>query len=244
MNKFKVLIADSSPSVRHFIKYSLQDHFPSVEFEVATNGKNIKKRLENTLYDIILYDRDMPMLQGDELLEWLRHHERLKNISFIMISGNTDESSLKRAIALGADAYLIKPLLMDPLVSKVREIFARFERDKFDRRRNERIKCPGGISLKFASGNNRGKLINISMGGVLGLFDREGPLPHILDKIEVSVHTEGNRGSIIMEGEIIRIQVVDTFAGPKQIQIAVKFYTEVSAEKKQKLAQLVASFKP
>ena len=244
MNKFKVLIADSSPSVRHFIKYSLQDHFPHVEFEVATNGKNIKKRIENTHYDIILYDREMPMLQGDELLEWLRHHETIKNIAFIMISGNTDEGSLKRAIALGADAYLIKPLLMDPLVSKVREIFTRFERDKFDRRRHERIKCQGRVSFKFSSGQNSGKLINISMGGVLGLFDREFPLPHILEKVEVSVGTEGNKSIINMEGEIIRIQVIDTFAGPQHIQFAVKFINEISAEKKSKLAELVASFKP
>ncbi len=64
MNKFKVLIAESTPSVRQFIRYTLEDHFLNLEFEVATNGKNVQKRLENTHYDLILYDKDMPLLDG------------------------------------------------------------------------------------------------------------------------------------------------------------------------------------
>jgi len=78
MNKLRVLIADSTPSVRQFIRYGLEDHFKNIEFEMANNGKNIQKRLEAAHYDLILYDRDLPLLKGDEFLQWLKNHETLK----------------------------------------------------------------------------------------------------------------------------------------------------------------------
>lgn len=243
MNKCKVLIADNTPSVRQFIRYSLQDHFRDLEFEVATNGKNIKKRLEDTHFDLILYDRDMPMLSGDELLKWLRSHDTLKNISFIMISGDRDEKSLQSAIDHGADAYLIKPLLMDPLINKVREIFNTLEKKTFDRRKYKRFKGQGEVFLRFHSGQNSGMLINISMGGLLCMFGLEGPLPQILDNVAIDVQIAHKKKVEGLEGEIVRITVVDMFSGPKHIQFGIKFPEEISVEKTRWLMDLVTSLK-
>lgn len=243
MNKFKILIADTTPSVRQFIRYSLQDHFRDLEFEVATNGKNIKKRLEDTRYDLILYDMDMPMLSGDELLKWLRSHATLKEISFVMISGNKDEKSLQSAIDHGADAYLIKPLLMEPLINTVREILNTFEKKNFDRRKYKRFKGQGEVTLLFNSLQNRGMLINISMGGLLCMFGLEGPLPQILDIVKIEVRLDNKKKLEGLEGEIVRITVIDAFAGPKHIQLGIKFPDEISIEKKRWLMDLVTSMK-
>lgn len=243
MNKCKVLIADSTPSVRQFIRYSLQDHFRDLEFEVAANGKNIKKRLEDTHFDLILYDRDMPMLSGDELLKWLRTHATLKDISFVMISGDRDEKSLQTAIDHGADAYLIKPLLMDPLINKVREIFNTLEKKTFDRRKYKRFKGQGEVFLRFDSEQNSGMLINISMGGLLCMFGMEGAIPHILDMVAIDVQLDNKKKIEGLEGEIVRITVVDTFAGPKHIQLGIKFPEEISIEKTRWLMDLVTSLK-
>jgi len=132
MNKLKVLIADNTPSVRQFIRYTLENHFNNMEFEVANNGKNIQKRLETTRFDLIIYDRDMPLLNGDELLGWLRSHESLKSIPFIMVSGDRSEEVIRKIIALGADACLVKPLLMATLVNKVKEMCNKFDKSKSD----------------------------------------------------------------------------------------------------------------
>lgn len=130
MDKYRVLIADGTPSMRQFIRYTLENHFINVEFEVANSGKNIQKRIEAAHYDLIIYDRDLPFLNGDELLEWLRGHETLKNLSFIMVSADRSEDSLRKSIELGADACIVKPLLMETLVNKVKEIFNRLEKNK------------------------------------------------------------------------------------------------------------------
>lgn len=133
MNKLRVLIADSTASLRQFIKYALEDHFPGVVTEMANNGKNIQQRLDSTRYDLIIYEKEMPMLDGNTLLEWLRNHKKLKKTAFILMSAGSDEESLKKAIQLGADACLLKPFKVDNLVKKVASIVNRLNSDRSQR---------------------------------------------------------------------------------------------------------------
>jgi DNA-binding response OmpR family regulator len=122
MRKLKVLIADATDSIRQFVKLTLMDHFPHIETSVASSGKNIKLKIESNGYDLIICERELPMLSGDELLEWLRKHESLKHTPVIIISLDRYENSIKKAISLGVNGYLIKPLMAEPLVNKVKEI--------------------------------------------------------------------------------------------------------------------------
>ena len=130
MNKLRVLIGDSTASFRQFIKYTLEDHFPGVVTEMANNGKNIQQRLDSTSYDLIIYEKEMPMLDGITLLEWLRNHEKLKKTPLILMSADSDGESLKKAIQLGADAYILKPFKVDNLVKKVAAIVNRLNSDR------------------------------------------------------------------------------------------------------------------
>jgi two-component system chemotaxis response regulator CheY len=130
MTKLRVFIADSTASLRQVIKYALEDHFPGVVTEMANNGKNIQQRLDSTSYDLIIYEKEMPMLDGNTLLEWLRNHEKLKKTPFILMSADNDEVSLKKAIQLGADAYLLKPFKVDNLVKKVASIVNRLNSNR------------------------------------------------------------------------------------------------------------------
>jgi DNA-binding response OmpR family regulator len=130
MNKIKILIADSTASLRQFIKYALEDHFPHIFTEMANNGKNIQQRIENGGYDLILYEKEMPMLDGNVLLEWIRKHETLSATPFVMISSSGDEGDLKRAIHLGVDAYLLKPFKGETLISKVTSALNRRKKGK------------------------------------------------------------------------------------------------------------------
>jgi len=129
MNKLRVLIADSASHLRQFIKYALEDHFPGIVTEMANNGKNIQQRLESTRYDLIIYEKEMPMLDGITLLEWLRNNERLKQTPLVLTSADSDEISLRKAVQLGVDAYLLKPFKVDNLVNKIASIVNRLNND-------------------------------------------------------------------------------------------------------------------
>jgi DNA-binding response OmpR family regulator len=133
MNELRVLIADSTSSLRQFIKYALEDHFPGIVTEMANNGKNIQQRLDSSRYDLIIYEKEMPMLDGITLLEWLRNNEKLKKTPLILTSADSDEVSLMKAAQLGADAYLLKPFKADNLVKKIAFIVNRLNSDTSQR---------------------------------------------------------------------------------------------------------------
>ncbi len=236
MSRLKVLIADSSASVRQFIKYALENHFPGIVIEMANNGKNIQQRLESTRFDLILYEKEMPLLDGNILLEWLRNHETLKRTFFILVSSGSDEDSLRKAIQLGADAYLLKPFKIDNLVHKVTSVI-----NRLNRRKAERYGAEGEIVLKSSLQSFKGKLIDIATEGLSGVIDREEQLPHILEKVEACVALR-NRSKIEgIAGFIIRMEAVEAEPDIRQIKVAVKFIEDLAPDKKKELAQLLSS---
>ncbi|MBI5055618.1 MAG: response regulator [Nitrospirae bacterium] len=241
MKKLKVLVADATASVRQFIKYALEDSFPDIDIDMAPNGRNVQQRLEDTRFDLVIYDSDMPFLSGDALLEWLRKHDTLKTTPFIMMSANSDGECLKKAVHLGADAYLVKPLLREHLIAKVKEILSKNGKDSIDRRKDPRFSADGGIFIRFKPHNSRGRLVNAGMGGVLSLFDSKDAVPHILDKVVLSIEQDNKQNIEGIEGVVVRIEVIGTVARARQIQVAVKFIDEISEETKKGISALAAS---
>lgn len=241
MNKMKVLLAESNSSVRQFIRYTLEEHFPEFEFEVATNGKNIQKRVEETRYDLIIYEREMVMLSGDEFLEWRQGDSRLSAVPVVIMSTDRREESLKDAIKLGANAYLIKPLLAEHIVSNVKEVIGKNKQDPKGRRKSERIKTEGKICLKFEDKICWGQLINISSGGILGMFNSKDGMPHILDNVQVDIELNNRPGLQGLTADVIRIQAVDSVLGLEYIQLVVRFDATTSKEKKKEFNNIISS---
>lgn len=122
MKKIKIIVCESLDPARQFVRHSLEDYFPNFSIEVASNGKNIKKRLEMNHYDLVIYEREMPELSGDDLLKWVRSHQALRNMPVIMLSTNREAESLKMAVMLGVNAYIIKPFTAEGLIEKVKEV--------------------------------------------------------------------------------------------------------------------------
>jgi two-component system chemotaxis response regulator CheY len=244
MGKMKVLIAESNTSVRQFIRYTLQEHFPKFECEVATNGRNIKKRVEETKYDLIIFESEMPMLSGDEFLEWRQGHSRLSAVPVVIMSSDRREESLKTAIKLGANAYLIKPLLMEHIVSNIKVIIGKHEQDPRDRRKSERIRAEGKIYLKFEDKTCVGQLINVSSGGILGIFNNKDKLPGILDNVQVDIELNNSQGLHGLNADVIRIQAVNSVQGLQYIQLVAIFDDTSSPEKKKVYDNIISNLQP
>ncbi len=244
MEKIKVLIAECNSSVRQCIRYTLQDHFPKFECEVANNGRNIQKRVEETRYDLIIYEREMPLLHGDVFLEWRKGHSVLSTIPVVIMSSDRREESLKKVIALGADAYLIKPLLMEHLVSTIKKIMGKRDQVPGDRRKSERIRSEGKICLKFENKTCEGHVINLSEGGILGIFNTRDGLPNILDNVQVDIELNNSRQLYGLTADVIRIQAVDSVLGLEYIQVVVRFDDAGDPEKKKEFDRMMSNFQP
>ncbi|UCH44931.1 MAG: response regulator [Nitrospiraceae bacterium] len=240
-DKFKIFVADSTPSVRQFIRFNLEDYFGSIEMDMASNGKNVKSRLLESHHDLIIYEREMPLMDGDEFLQWIKSQEAFVSVPVIIISSNRETDSLKKTIQLGADSCIIKPFTAESLVEKVSELLNGKGRKKFDRRKHLRYSIKGRVELRCERGTYEGALMNICLGGLLIRFDGNSPLPQILDTIRAAAIPENKAPVEEIEGYVTRIQAVDAMGGSKQVHIAVKFSDDREREKKQELLDILTA---
>jgi CheY-like chemotaxis protein len=234
MENIKILIADDSASVRKFLKYSLNNNFPEVAPAEAANGKEAIVKLENERFDIILSDWDMPQLSGLELLKWVRGHPAYNTTPFIMLTTDSDEKSVVKATQAGATAYLLKPIAIDALVTKLTTTI-----NKFNRRRIERFPVSGSAQLRFGGVECTGNLLDISNGGLLGIYKGQDPLPKVLDRVVINIQESGHNVENVI-GFIIRAQAVDAISSSEYVKIAIKFSDDTKPHNKEKLDQFLS----
>jgi CheY-like chemotaxis protein len=79
-------------------------------------------RKQHPFPQLILLDLKMPRLSGFDMLSWLRAEETLKHLPVIVLTSSQHEADVKRAYALGANSYLVKPAAFDALVEIARNI--------------------------------------------------------------------------------------------------------------------------
>jgi DNA-binding response OmpR family regulator len=65
--------------------------------------------------DLFILDISMPGVSGIDFLEFLRHRENFKNIPVVMLSTETSDVMVDKAMALGADGYVTKPVALAEL---------------------------------------------------------------------------------------------------------------------------------
>ncbi|MBZ0156231.1 MAG: response regulator [Alphaproteobacteria bacterium] len=132
-----------------------------------------------------LCDWEVPDITGDEVLHWVRRHPNLSATPFIMVTSRNDRPSVLRAIESGANAYVVKPYTAELLAQKITAVI-----DKFDRRQYERYTATGAITVHFHELVARGKLIDMSRGGLFSSFSRKNPLPSIFERVLIDIKLE------------------------------------------------------
>lgn len=82
------------------------------QFEMAANGKRAWQLACKTYPDLIVTDLEMPVWSGFDLINAIRStsSESLRLIPIVVCSTRGDELHLNRAIEMGADAFVTKPV--------------------------------------------------------------------------------------------------------------------------------------
>ena len=83
-------------------------------------GKYEKRSVENPV--LIILDIKMPRMDGIEVLQQIRNVESLKVIPVVMLTSSREESDLKNCYALGANAYVVKPVAYDEFLMSVKSL--------------------------------------------------------------------------------------------------------------------------
>jgi DNA-binding response OmpR family regulator len=124
------LIVEDNPDLIQFLEKLLNDEF---EIVIATNGKEgFAKALEH-IPDMIISDVMMPKMNGFELTNRLKNDLRTSHIPVLLLTAKADEKSKISGLALGADAYMVKPfnkkelrIRLEKLIELRRKLFLRY----------------------------------------------------------------------------------------------------------------------
>jgi DNA-binding response OmpR family regulator len=111
-----VLIIEDDPLVRQFVELVLSQAGYNVS-SVATGELGIRA-LQQSRWDLVLLDIQLPDMTGVELLRLLRRYQKIK-ATVMMMTAKGDLATVRGAMDAGADGYLVKPFTPDDLTRRV-----------------------------------------------------------------------------------------------------------------------------
>lgn len=88
----------------------------------ADDGVDGLKKLAAGRFDIILTDINMPIMDGLKLVKRVRSDPTHKDVPIVIITTESAEEDRQRALSLGANAYITKPIQAPQVIAKVREL--------------------------------------------------------------------------------------------------------------------------
>ena len=117
----RVLVAEDQPRVAAAIAKGLRNQGAAVD--VAGDGAAALFHARVHPYDVLLLDRDLPEVHGDDVCRVL--HSEHPGTKILMLTAAAETSDIVSGLALGADDYLAKPFRFDELVARVHALARR-----------------------------------------------------------------------------------------------------------------------
>jgi two-component system chemotaxis response regulator CheY len=113
------LIVDDSATMRQLIGFAVR-RIPGLDLVEAENGVEALRLLAERRFDLILLDINMPVMSGFTLLEQLQARSDVPPVIVVTTEGAQED--IERALALGAAAYVMKPVTGPVLADTIRQV--------------------------------------------------------------------------------------------------------------------------
>ncbi|AKF80972.1 twitching motility two-component system response regulator PilG [Myxococcus fulvus] len=116
----KVLIVEDTKTITNLLQVYLMGW--GLEFVDAPNGAVGLNKAREFKPDLIISDVQMPEMDGFALCAAVRADSNLHDTPFMLLTSLKDDASRKKGQLVGASAFLNKPVSVDDLRSKVRDM--------------------------------------------------------------------------------------------------------------------------
>ena len=119
MQTIRVLAVDDNEINLFLVHHCLADE-SDYEVAVSSSGAQALAMLnEDTRFDVLLLDWNMPEMSGYELLCAVRADSRFDDMRIMMLTVKSEMEDVRQALAAGAGEYLMKPFTKEMLLDKL-----------------------------------------------------------------------------------------------------------------------------
>ena len=116
----QALIVDDSSTMRKVLKSILTG--AGFEVSEAKCGADALASLKQQSADLALFDWNMPEMTGIELLEKVRSDSSHAAMKIMMVTTESEQPEIERALEEGADEYIMKPFTRESILDKLQII--------------------------------------------------------------------------------------------------------------------------
>jgi two-component system chemotaxis response regulator CheY len=117
----RVLVVEDSPTMRQLIVMALK-RIRELGVDEASDGVEGLKKIKAGDYAMLITDINMPIMDGLKLVGLVRQDPRTAAMPIIIITTEAGAEDRERAMTLGANAYITKPIQGPAVMAKVKEL--------------------------------------------------------------------------------------------------------------------------
>ncbi|GAB3052287.1 sporulation transcription factor Spo0A [Virgibacillus ainsalahensis] len=122
MDKISVCLVDDNKELVQLMEDYFDDQEDIEVIGTAYNGRDCLTMMEDLEPDVLVVDIIMPHIDGLAVLNTLRSTERKSVPNVIMLTAFGQEEVMKKAVALGASYFILKPFDLDNLADQIRQV--------------------------------------------------------------------------------------------------------------------------
>ena len=122
MSDLVILVVEDSPMMRQLLSFTLR-RLQGCRILEAVDGVDALKKMATDRVDMVVTDINMPMMDGLKLVSHIRGNPRTKGMPIVIVTTEGAEEDRKRGLALGANAYIAKPIQPSELLKTVTSLF-------------------------------------------------------------------------------------------------------------------------
>jgi two-component system, chemotaxis family, chemotaxis protein CheY len=119
----RILAADDSQSMREMVRLSLSG--AGFEVTAAANGQEALQLAAGSVFDLVLLDVNMPVIDGIDVIRALRAQAQYRHTPILMLTTENSADRKREGKNAGATGWIIKPFDPAQLIATVHRVLLR-----------------------------------------------------------------------------------------------------------------------
>ena len=117
----RILIVEDSPTMRQLLVFALK-RMKGVDIVEAQDGMDGLRKVTGDHFDLAFVDINMPVMDGLKLISLIRGEPSLESMPICVITTEGAKEDRERALSLGANEYLTKPIQANKVLSVAKSL--------------------------------------------------------------------------------------------------------------------------